>query len=111
MARKVVVSLVDDFDGKSEAEETVLFALDGAEYEIDLSGPNAGRLRSELEQWTANARKVGRAPRGKSGTARPAVDREQSAAIREWARKNGHEVSSRGRIQAGIVSAYHDASK
>ncbi|WP_405138311.1 Lsr2 family protein [Nocardia sp. NBC_01388] len=111
MARKVVVTLVDDFDGKSEAEETVLFALDGAEYEIDLSGPNADRLKSELQQWTVHARKVGRASHGKSGPGRPAVDREQSAAIREWARKNGHEVSSRGRIQAGIVSAYHSASK
>ncbi|WP_327145847.1 histone-like nucleoid-structuring protein Lsr2 [Nocardia sp. NBC_01327] len=111
MARKVVVTLVDDSDGKSEAEQTVVFALDGVEYEMDLSGLNADRLRSELEQWTAHARKVGRAPRGKSDKARPAVDREQSAAIREWARRNGHEVSSRGRIQAGIVSAYHDASK
>ena len=111
MARKVVVTLVDDFDGESQAEETVTFALDRAEFEMDLSVLNAGRLRAELEQWTAHARKVGRAPRGKSDKARPAVDREQSAAIRDWARKNGHEVSSRGRIHAGVISAYHSANQ
>ena len=38
---------------------------------------------------------------------RGTIDREQSAAIREWARKNGHNVSSRGRISAEIVEAYH----
>ncbi|WP_305775689.1 histone-like nucleoid-structuring protein Lsr2 [Pseudarthrobacter sp. NamE5] len=33
-----VVVLEDDLDG-SEAVETVQFAVDGADYEIDLSGP------------------------------------------------------------------------
>ncbi len=37
MAKKVVVQLVDDIDGGA-ASETVVFALDGTTYEIDLSG-------------------------------------------------------------------------
>jgi hypothetical protein len=110
MARKVVVELVDDYDGKSKAEETIVFGLDGATYEIDLSIRNAGKLRGVFEEWSPHARKVGRIPRGKSAI-RPAADREQSAAVREWARKNGYEVSSRGRIQADVVEAYKTANE
>ncbi|MBF6171006.1 histone-like nucleoid-structuring protein Lsr2 [Nocardia blacklockiae] len=111
MARKVIVELVDDYDGKSKAEETVRFALDGVEYEIDLSLKNAGKLREVFEQWTESARKVGRIPKGKSKViGRSSTDREQTAAIRDWARKNGYNVSSRGRIQADVVAAYNKAS-
>ncbi|QLY30412.1 Lsr2 family protein [Nocardia huaxiensis] len=111
MARKVIVEMVDDYDGKSTAEETVQFAIDGVAYEIDLSKLNAAKMRGEFEQWTQHARKVGRAPRGKaSGRARAAVDREQTQAIREWARKNGFEVSSRGRVSAEIMEAYNKAN-
>ena len=35
------------------------------------------------------------------------MDREQSAAIREWARRKGHKVSARGRISADITEAYN----
>ncbi|MGA4792066.1 histone-like nucleoid-structuring protein Lsr2 [Nocardia sp. AB354] len=112
MAKKVIVVLIDDFDGKSKAEETVSFSLDGVEYEIDLSTKNAGKLRGVFEQWTGPARKVGRIPRGKARTtgARTAADKQQTAAIREWAKNNGYNVSSRGRIQADIVEAYNKAS-
>jgi len=36
MAQKTIVSLIDDLSGE-EADETVRFGLDGAQYEIDLS--------------------------------------------------------------------------
>ena len=45
---KVITELVDDIDG-STAEETVSFALDGVEYEIDLSTPNASNC---ARVWT-----------------------------------------------------------
>ncbi|MFI5783285.1 Lsr2 family protein [Nocardia sp. NPDC051570] len=108
MARKVVVELVDDFDGTSPAEETVSFALDGVEYEIDLSVLNAGKLRETFEQWTEHGRKVGRSSRSKA-PARPTTKSEKTAEIRVWARKNGFSVSARGRIQANVVAAYEKA--
>ncbi|MCC3312508.1 histone-like nucleoid-structuring protein Lsr2 [Nocardia africana] len=111
MAKKVIVELVDDYDGKSDADQTVHFGIDGVEYEIDLSTKNAEKLRKIFEQWTASARKVGRNRKGavKSGATRTTPDREQTAAIREWARNNGYEISSRGRIHKDIVEAYHKA--
>ena len=40
VAQKIQTLFIDDIDG-SEAEGTVRFALDGAEYEIDLNAKNA----------------------------------------------------------------------
>lgn len=110
MARVVVVSFVDDLDGKQAADETVTFALDGIEYTIDLSADNADALRRELAPWISHARKI-RGARGKSTPARqrPAEERQHSTAIREWARSQGLPVSSRGRIPAELVAAYHAA--
>lgn len=116
MAQKVQVLLLDDLDG-AEANQTVRFGLDGASYEIDLSDSNAEALRDVLATYVAHGRKVGRAsistsPRAvaSKGNRLPArVDREQTQAIREWARKNGHPVSDRGRIPSAIIEAYNEA--
>jgi hypothetical protein len=113
MAKKVTVTLVDDFDGEGGADETVEFGLDGVTYEIDLSGKNANKLRAELKKWVEAGRRVGGRRRGRSpvsGKGRAAIDREQSAAIRDWARRNGHNVSTRGRIPAEVIDAFHAAT-
>lgn len=111
MAKKVTVTLVDDFDGQATADETVEFGLDGVTYEIDLSAKNATKLRNDMKQWVEAGRRVGGRRRGRSaGRGRGAIDREQSAAIREWARRNGHNVSTRGRIPADIIDAFHAAN-
>lgn len=110
MAQKHIVQLIDDLDG-NEAEETVTFALDGARYEIDLSAENAAKLRDTLAVYVANARRssagrmAGTPRRGKPAR----TDREQTAAIREWARRNGHKIGDKGRIPAHIVEAYHSS--
>ncbi len=113
MAKKVTVTLVDDFDGEGAADETVEFALDGVNYEIDLSAKNAAKLRNELKPWLESGRRVGGRRRGRTastGRGRASIDREQSAAIREWARRNGHNVSTRGRIPADVIDAFHAAT-
>ena len=86
MAKKVTVTLVDDFDGDGPADETVEFSIDGVSYEIDLSAKNAKKLREDLKQWIEAGRRVGGRRRGRSGGSgrgRASIDREQSAAIRE----------------------------
>jgi hypothetical protein len=113
MAKKVTVTLVDDFDGDGPADETVEFSIDGVSYEIDLSAKNAKKLRDDLKQWIEAGRRVGGRRRGRSGgpgRGRATIDREQSAAIREWARRSGHKVSTRGRIPAEIIDAFHAAT-
>jgi len=114
MAKKVTVTLVDDFDGEGPADETVEFSIDGVSYEIDLSARNAQRLRDEFKAWADAGRRVGGRRRGRSGgvpgRGRASIDREQSSAIREWARRNGHKVSTRGRIPAEVIEAFHAAT-
>ncbi len=110
MAKKVQVTLVDDIDG-SQAVETVGFAIDGTSYEIDLSKANAKKLRDAVSNYVAHARRAGRirASGGRSGRASARADREQVQAVREWARRNGHKVSDRGRIPAAVIEAYNAA--
>jgi hypothetical protein len=110
MAQKTIVQLIDDLD-QGAAEETVTFGLDGANYEIDLSKKNAAKLRDSLATYVANARRAGRSSVRPAGTVRRGRaargDREQTQAIREWARKNGHKVGEKGRIPAHILEAYN----
>lgn len=109
MAQRVKIILEDDLDG-SAADETVTFGLDGVSYEIDLSAANATRLRDDLASWVGHARRAG----GRKSTAQGRVTakagkRTDLAAVREWARQNGHQVSDRGRISAEIQAAYDKA--
>ena len=116
MARKVQVILSDDLDENVPADETVSFSLDGTNYEIDLSEKNAGKLRKLLEPYIAAGTRMGRAGAERRGSGRGRVDgsvtrssRDQNQAIREWAAKNGHDLSSRGRIPASLVEAFNKA--
>ena len=107
MAQRVNIVLEDDIDG-SEADETVSFALDGATYEIDLSSANAAQLRDSLATYIGHARRAG----GRRAPGRPtsrAAGKRDLADVRQWARKNGHTVSERGRISAEIQAAYDKA--
>lgn len=113
MARQVVTLLTDDLDG-SEADRSVEFGLDGVKYTIDLSEKNVGKLRKALEPYIAAGTRVGRgepggraAGRGRGAGVGGRSNREQNQAIREWATKNGFEVSERGRIPSSVVEAYN----
>jgi Lsr2 len=107
MAQRVQYMLVDDIDG-TEAVETVSFSLDGVSYEIDLTAANAKKLRNDLATWVGHARRSGgRKSSRKAGASGPR--RGDLSAVREWARKNGHQVSDRGRISADILAAYDKA--
>jgi hypothetical protein len=112
MAKRTIHMLVDDIDG-GEADETVTFAVDGTQYEIDLSKKNAAEMREMLARYVDAGSKVGRVGGGAVRAAGPGgrgpavVDRDQSRAIREWAQGKGMAVSDRGRIKQGIVDRYH----
>jgi hypothetical protein len=58
MARSTAVYTLDDLDGKP-ATETVRFGLDGIEYDIDLSDPNARTLRTLLQRYIDSGRRTG----------------------------------------------------
>ena len=111
MAKRTVHMLVDDIDG-GEAEETVIFALDGTQYEIDLSKKNAAKMRATIARYVDAGTRIGRGaalPRTRSGRGRGSAraDRDQNRAIREWAQAKGLDVSDRGRIKQEIVERFN----
>lgn len=113
MAKKTIVQLFDDLDGSSSDDiSTVEFGLEGVQYEIDLTAANAARLREELAEFVAAARRTGgRIKRGAPASSGSGEGRskEETKAIREWAKQNGHDISERGRIPAAVVDAYETA--
>ncbi|MEG3628398.1 histone-like nucleoid-structuring protein Lsr2 [Streptomyces poriticola] len=110
MAQKVQVLLVDDLDG-GEADETVTFALDGKQYEIDLTTANADKLRGLLEPYLKGGRRTGGRSSGRGkGRSASSSGSQDTAAIRAWAKENGFEVNDRGRVPASIREAYEKAN-
>lgn len=107
MARKVQVLLEDDIDG-TPGSETVLFALDGKSYEIDLSEKNARKLREAFAPWVGAGRRANSAAAPELRR-RPQRRSEDTADIRRWAAENGIPVSTRGRISADLRARYEAA--
>ena len=112
MAQRVNVVLVDDIDG-SDAAETVSFALDGVDYEIDLSDRHAAELRDAVAVYVGHARRTGgrrKGARRSSGPGSAGGGDASAADIRAWARDNGWEVPERGRVSAEVREAYAAAN-
>lgn len=97
--------ITDDIDGSADAE-SYSFAFNGAEYSIDLGPKNAAKLEKALAPFIEKASRTGgrRRPGGGSG-----AKRQDLAAVREWARKNKHDVSERGRVPKAVLDAYDAA--
>ncbi|SIL85891.1 histone-like nucleoid-structuring protein Lsr2 [Mycobacteroides abscessus] len=116
MAERILRQLIDDINGFDIPDgegERVAFSLRGVDYQIDLSAANVAKLDKAMKPYVEAATKVaGRRSRraAKSASASGATSKEQSATIRAWARKQGYEVSDRGRIKADIVEAFEDAN-
>ena len=53
-----------------------------------------------------SGRRVGRA----KSAGRRSSSRQDTTAVRAWARQNGHELSERGRIPTAVVEAYGAAN-
>jgi hypothetical protein len=108
MAQQIQTLFIDDIDG-GVAEGTVRFALDGTDYEIDLSNKHSDELRTSLRKYVDHARKVGGTARraGTRGGRRPST--VDTVVVRAWARENGYDIKDRGRVPANLVAKYQAA--
>jgi Lsr2 len=101
MAQKTTVELEDDLDW-GLADETVRFAADGAEYDIDLSKKNAAAFRRMLAPFIERARKPGRRQRR-----RPLRDRSEPGpqrSIRAWPRTRALWSTRAGASPASVCA-------
>lgn len=118
MAQTTTVKLIDDLDG-TNADETLVFALDGKTYELDLSKRNAAALRKVLQPYLEAARSANGTQRASSrrtktparSTARKTtlfsqLTGEEKDQFRTWA-----EMPTTRRIPEALVQQWIDAGK
>lgn len=110
MAERIVRQLIDDINGVEIPDATgerIRFSLRGVDYQIDLGPANVAKLDKAFKPYVEAATKI-RGTKGRRGRT-VSTSKERLAAIREWARSNGYDVSDRGRIKSDIVDAYDAA--
>ena len=100
MAQRATTTFTDDIDG-SEAERTFPFAVDGTHYEIDLSTQNIKEFNEAIAGFVESTRKVKATSSGGVKS-----DREQTRAVRQWARQQGHQINDRGRTPSHIQQTF-----
>jgi hypothetical protein len=114
VAKKTIVEIIDDIDGEpiDSGGETIRFAVNGAEYSIDLNGKNATEFHRKIDYYIKHGERVGGRRRGnsiKAATRPTAAGNSSTREVRAWAKANGHEVASKGRIPEEVLAAYSAA--
>lgn len=109
MAIREEITLIDDIDG-SVAESTVSFAIDGADYEIDLSTTHRNLLIRDLARYMAAARQIG-GETTQAPVMKPVfIDTKPDPhAVRIWARANGFDIPQGKRIPKEVIEAFKAA--
>jgi hypothetical protein len=111
VAQKIQALFIDDLDG-SEADGTVRFGLDGADYEIDLNAGHAQALREAPARYVQAARRAGDSSRRplRAGRKAPA-DGLNTTEVREWAKAQDIEVKDRGQVPAELAAKFKTATR
>lgn len=115
MAQRTITQLFCDLHDDEEVvgEETITFAFDGRDYEIDVCEEHGSELHEVMAIYTAHARR--RSASGGSPAKAPTQRKARGAngydasAVRAWAKDAGYDVADRGRIKPEIVEAFRTA--
>lgn len=113
MAEQVIRRQVDDLERLRgnpavEADEQVIFGLDGQSYKIDLSAANAEGLRKALADYVGAARPLFDRDGKKLSPAQ--AKRAELDDVRQWAEGQGVRVNRRGRIPQSILDNFELAN-
>ena len=102
MARRTVTVFIDDMTGEEITDvRHVEFAFRGVEYRLDLSPESFVEMQEVFAPWVENATRVPASRSPRKSAARRDLDE-----VRAWARKNGFEVSDKGRVPKRVLDAY-----
>ena len=113
MAKQTIIHITDDIDGTKDAQE-VSFSFQGTEYKIDLAKKNLAAFEKAVKPYVDAATKVSRGSSRSRRVTKPTSSKapaRNTAAIREWAKGAGIEVSARGRIPNSVVEQYEAARR
>ena len=113
MAKTTRVVLTCDLHGdNTEAVTTIRMDNGTARYELDLCQSHFDELTGAGRRLRPHRRAGGARSAAKAANKATAKTRRRrrgapdTAAVREWARANGHTVSDRGRIPGHILEAF-----
>ena len=113
MAVHIQRTVVDDLDASTDDVGTYRFALEGVEYEIDLSPANLQRLRAALAPFTCAARRL---PKHKPAPGRTLTGPTAATkrVRRWWADQPGRDdlpaYRANGPIPIQVYNAYRTAN-
>jgi len=108
-------------EDQADAHQVIIWGVNkgSATYEVDLCKSDLAkfhRVENSLDPILSAGHRVSGQRRSRatvtarSGRGRRRSRSADSAAVREWARQNGYEVSDRGRISQALREAYAAAS-
>jgi single-stranded DNA-specific DHH superfamily exonuclease len=113
------VEIIDDVDGKvidpddlNRVEiEVKLPGRKATRYRLDLRSTNVARLEKDLARYIRNADQIKAGGGAGAGTvaAPNSAKQAHNRAVRDWARENGYDVSSRGRLPVDVIEAFENA--
>jgi nucleoid-associated protein Lsr2 len=109
MAKRVTATLEDDLDG-GPADETVRFALGGAEYEIGLSRQNARAFRRKLAPFIDHARHgwAATGPPARAEGREPGAQREHPGVGASSAHRGERSRAHPGQRRWAVPSRHRD---
>ncbi|MFG2043957.1 Lsr2 family protein [Dactylosporangium sp. NPDC048998] len=110
VATRIERIVVDDFDASTDGVGTYRFALEGVEYEIDLSQANLQRLRTVLAPFITAGRRLPKHKTSKTAAAKPT----QTGKVRRWwsEHEQTHQLPgwrANGPIPHQVYDAYANA--
>jgi hypothetical protein len=110
MAQRAVTIYTDDLTGE-EGDDIAAhtFSVDGISYEIDLSPDSYQKLLDALGLFVGAGRKTSRGTRRRAGKQDQAAVGPDPVKVREWARSQGIEVNTRGRVPRVVIEKYQSA--
>ncbi len=104
MARDIVVRVTCDLCQAGDAEQMSLL-VGNRTLEIDVCATHLAEYEKAIAPYVAMARPVESRP-ASAPQRRSSQSRAEAAKIREWARREGLELSHRGRIPLAVLDAY-----
>jgi hypothetical protein len=115
VATRIHRTVVDDLDASTDGVGTYRFALEGVEYEIDLSQPNLQRLRAALAPFISAGRRLPRHKPATRGTASLIGPTVAAKRVRRWWQDNPQrddlpQFRANGPIPTQVYDAYCSAN-
>lgn len=110
---------VCDVCGEPATGDTVRFGWQSSFYESDVCDAHGAELRDLMEKITQSARPMGSKaaaskPEKRESFVAPAARRRRrvdTAEVRAWAKKQGIEVSDKGRVPEVLIEQYEKAAR